>query len=342
MKPVFGSLLLLFLAALACTPEKNQEEAPAGGLFFQPEHFPPAHYQFEGNLPDKRITNLGRKLFFDPILSVDSTISCESCHKPWAAFSDPFHPLSHGLNDEFGLRNSPAMFNLAWMPEFMWDGGVQHIEIMPFAPITNPVEMGSDLKEVVAKLKRSPEYQRDFENAFGKGDINDRKMFLALAQFMSALISENSPYDQYVKGNKNALNVEELAGLVLFNQNCSQCHKPPLFTNFSFRNNGLAEGYSDAGRGMISLLAEDSMKFKVPSLRNIAYTLPYMHDGRIESLEQVIEHYSSGITAHKQLDPSLPTGGFQFSNSEKQQLLAFLKALSDETFLHQSEFQNPF
>ncbi len=332
---------LLVGLSIRCSEDTAEERNPPL-VFYQPSHFPPAHYQFQGNAQTEGITEIGRRLFFDPVLSRDSSISCENCHVPISGFSDPSHPFSHGVDQNFGSRNSPALSNLAWYSSFMWDGGVTHIETMSTAPITNPLEMDLALSEAVLRLNRSPYYSSAFASHFGVNEIQSQHMLKALAQFMASMISSQSRYDAWMKGNENALNAQEKEGLILFQTHCAQCHAEPLTTDFSFKNNGLTALTEDEGRGHITTLAADLGKFKVPSLRNVEKTLPYMHNASMASLEEVIEHYSSGIQAHPNLDPSLPVGGFQFSNNEKQALVAFLKSLTDDAYLQDKRLQNPW
>jgi cytochrome c peroxidase len=311
-------------------------------LFRHPDHFPNSVYAFENNEITLNRTTLGRHLFFDPVLSKDSVLSCESCHHQWAAFSDPAHPLSHGIENRFGFRNSPALMNLAWHPIFMHDGGIIHFENMPIAPITDTNEMGSKLSDVMIKLNNSSFYKSAFKRAYGTDSIETQFVMKALVQYMSALVSDGSRYDDYLRGNLSALSNQELSGLALFRSNCESCHQEPLFSDFSFRNNGLATQYADEGRQRISLQPEDKGKFKVPSLRNIELTHPYMHDGSIDRLEEVVEHYSKGIEAHDNLDDELPVGGFQFNQTEKEALIAFLKSLTDENFTKDPKLGNPW
>jgi cytochrome c peroxidase len=311
--------------------------------FYQPSHFPEPAYNFAGNEVTPARTELGRRLFLAPLLSAASTISCENCHQQWGGFADPLHPISHGIDHKFGKRNSPGLANMAWYPHFMWDGGVIHIENQPLAPIVNEVEMGSTLKDVLDKLNRSPYYQQAFEEAYGVMEINSQSVLRAFAQYLSALVSDGSTYDDYLKGNTSALSSFEREGLELFQNHCQTCHNGALLTDFSFRDNGLTLDYSkDEGRAHITLQPQDSGKFKVPTLRNIEKTFPYMHDGSMGTLEDVLEHYSTGILPSKNLDPNLPPGGFGFTDNEKEALIAFLKTLTDENFCSNPLLDNPW
>jgi len=275
--------------------------------------------------------NLGRTLFYDPILSVDSTITCGSCHEQVHAFAGHGGALSEGVFGQFGTRNSPSITNNAWIPKFMWDGGINHIEVMPIAPITNPVEMHETLENVIVKLKRSTKYQSLFKKAFGNESITDQQMLKALSSFMAMIVSDQSKYDKVMRGETNFTN-QEAIGYQLFNQKCASCHSGELFTDFEYRNNGLDQTFSDIGRGLITQNPQDYGKFKTPSLRNIELTYPYMHDGRFYNLSQVLDHYSIGIQQSATLDPSLQNG-IALTSSEKTALIAFLKTLTDYELL---------
>lgn len=313
---------------------QNDQDKSDFGLTY-PDYFPEPHYQFGKNKLSKEGFELGRALFFDPILSIDSTISCSTCHSQGHAFADHNTAMSFGIQGRMGNRNSPAMFNLAWQPIFMWDGGINHIEVMPLAPITNELEMGQNMNAVIEKLNQHPIYANRFSQVFAEKPINSQQLFYALTQYMSMLVSSNSKYDQYRQG-KTTLTDEEFHGLQIFRAKCASCHTEPLFTDFSLRNNGLEILNDDLGFGRITLQESDYHKFKVPSLRNIAITYPYMHDGRFRTLDQVLDHYSSGVVHHKNLDPLLVnndnTVGIPLTFEDKTNLKAFLQTLSDFTF----------
>lgn len=333
-----GVLLpLLFLGCnkdQAITPFENE------GIFELPEHFPEPVYQFDKNNFTSKGFELGRELFYDPFLSSDNTVSCASCHFQNAAFSDPGKALSNGVNSAQGRRNSPALFNLIWNTSFMWDGGINHIEIMPLAPITDPSEMNISMADLIEKLNNNSSYKSSFKEVFGEEEINDQKLFYALAQFMGALVSSTSKYDKYVNG-ETQLDPQEMEGLTLFKNNCASCHSAPLFTDNSFKNNGIDSVFNDLGREEITLQTSDKGKFKVPSLRNVALTYPYMHDGRFNSLEAVINHYSEGVIHSNSLSEEIPLGGFQFNNSEKAALLSFMYTLTDWDFVQNNRFSKP-
>lgn len=333
-------LLISFSFTLHSCKKDNQEQQQTQFIgFVAPDNFPPPAYNFKGNPVTEAGFELGRKLFYDPILSVDNTISCGSCHAQVHGFADHGHRFSTGIKDREGTRNSPALSNLAWYPSFMWDGGINHIEIMPIAPITEPNEMGETLNNVITKLNNNGEYPSLFKNAFGVEKVDAQKLLFALTQFMGSMVSSNSKYDKYIRNDVN-LATDELNGLKLFRQHCENCHKEPLLTDFSFRNNGVGITEGDSGRQRITLDPNDKGKFKVPSLRNVALTYPYMHDGSIYSLEDVLDHYSEGITPSPTLDPSLQNG-ISLSQKEKTQLISFLKTLTDFTYISDSRFSEP-
>ncbi|XZF12708.1 cytochrome-c peroxidase [Chitinophagaceae bacterium MMS25-I14] len=308
--------------------------------FAIPQGWPAPVYLFDNNKLTTAGFELGRKIFFDPRLSRDSSVSCGSCHQPFAAFAQLDHPVSHGFNNLLGNRNSPALFNLSWHSSFFWDGGVNHIESQPINPMQNPVEMNETIGEIVQMLQADADYKARFKSAFGDENVNSQRIFKALAQFMCMLVSSNSKYDHYIRGESGgSMTTSELNGLQLYKANCSGCHKDPLFSDFSYRNNGLKPtAVNDSGRAHVTRDPADMYKFKVPSLRNLKYTPPYMHDGRFNTLDSVLAHYDHGIYQSPTLDPALQNG-IHFTAQEKQDLLNFLNTLNDETFVKDPRFQ---
>ncbi len=302
----------------------------------RPSGFPEPVYKPSGNTFSEAGFKVGRKLFYDTRLSINNTISCASCHKQEFAFADAGQILSAGIEGRKANRNSPAIFNMAWNKSFMWDGGVNHIEVMPLAPLTNHAEMGETIAGIVQKLNADAEYSQMFKAAFGGDTVDDRQMFWALAQYMSQIVSANSRYDRYMAG-KEQLTPQELHGLQLFRDNCAACHKEPLFTDYSFRNMGLYLQYPDSGRYRVSQKPEDIGSFKVPTLRNVALTYPYMHDGSIATLEGVLLHYAEGVQAHPALDAELKKHGkpgIPLSAQERADIILFLHTLTDSSLLH--------
>lgn len=338
--------ILVFLAVAvsfftACKPDPSFDPVKTEDVTFTvPQGWPAPFYSFVNNTLTKDGFQLGRHLFFDQRLSRDNSTSCGSCHQPFAAFAQLDHDVSHGVDGKLGTRNSPALFNLNWHTSFFWDGGVNHIESQPINPIQNPVEMDEKMENIIAKLNDDANYKSMFKAAFGDETINSQRIFKALAQFMGMLVSCNAKYDKYVRGEAGGnMTASELNGLAIFRDKCGACHKEPLFSDFSYRNNGLAPTViNDSGRAHITRNADDLYKFKVPSLRNLKYTPPYMHDGRFNSLESILDHYATGIHASATLDPLLQNG-IQLTAQERTDLLAFLNTLNDETFVKDSRFK---
>jgi len=356
MKPGFrfsGTFLRkVFLSAASATiiiagcskdPLITDDGKVAADIAFRiPQGWPAPNYQFEGNTLTADGFELGRKLFFDQRLSIDNSTSCGSCHQPFSSFAQLDHPVSHGINNLLGTRNSPALFNLNWHKNYFWDGGVVHIELQPINPIQNPVEMGDSIRNVVAKVAADADYRQRFLKAFGTDEVNSQRIFKALSQFMGMLVSSNSKYDHYVRHEAGGeMNASELNGLQLYRAHCATCHTEPLFSDYSFRNNGLIPSvvYKDSGRMHITGNPADMYKFKMPSLRNLKYTRPYMHDGRFNTLTQVLDHYATGIDhSLATLDPALQAN-IVLTAQERTDLLNFLNTLNDETFVKDPRFQ---
>ena len=310
-------------------------------IYFEiPKGWPKPHYDFSKNPLTEEGFQLGRKLFYDPILSRDSTISCSSCHLQATGFTHVDHSLSHGIDGKIGTRNSMTLMNLAWSKSFMWDGGVNHIDVQALNPLTNPVEMDETLEHVVQKLQKSEKYQQLFENAFGDSKITGQRLLKALTQFELLLVSSNSKYDKVLR--KEAVFTEqEQKGYHLFKTNCASCHNEPLFTNDKFENNGLAidTTLNDIGRIKITNKKEDYLRFKVPTLRNIQFTFPYMHDGRFKTLTEVIKHYNS--ISNNTFLPKELSKPMNLSDNDRVDLVAFLKTLTDNEFLFNKRFSYP-
>jgi cytochrome c peroxidase len=305
--------------------------------FNKPRNFPEPVYDIIHNPITKDGFELGRQLFYETALSRDNTISCGNCHVQSSGFTQHGHDLSHGIDDKLGTRNSPPIMNLAWSKSFMWDGGVFHLNLFPLSPITNPVEMDEKMENVLAKLRANSRYREKFQAAYGDSAVTGKRVFDALTQFMLMCVSSDSKYDSVIRKSGPKFTDTELKGYKLFQKNCASCHAEPLFTDGSFRNNGLDHTYNlDSGRQGITLDENDRFKFKVPSLRNNAYTAPYMHDGRFTTLDQVIDHYASGIKNSHTLDPLLRKKGsigISLAAEEKVALKAFLKTLNDKYFI---------
>ena len=368
---LFGMLLLLFQGTISCNkseedPEPKPEPEPVALgptplEWKKPAYFPDPVYDLSKNPLTTEGVELGRFLFYDGILSRTDNIGCGTCHQQQAAFTHHGHDLSHGVDDQLGTRNSPSVQNMAFSPSFFWDGGVHDMDLVPPVPIQNQVEMGERVDNVVQKLRKTPvagaskqvNYPKMFNAAFGTDEINADRMMKALSQFMMTMVSATSRYDYFLQGDASALTDLEKQGMTLFKQNCSSCHASELFTDFSFRNNGLIPNkIKDQGRYAITLNEADRLKFKVPSLRNVGLTAPYMHDGRFTTLEEVLNHYANDQSGSKDsifvspsLDPLLQVAGqkrgIKLSAQEKQSIIAFLKTLNDDAFIKDKRFSDP-
>jgi cytochrome c peroxidase len=332
---------VLNMAIIESCKKSADKPATTPIQFVIPAGFPATKFNFSANPLTKEGVELGRHLFYDGRLSKDGNFPCASCHQQFAAFATYDHDLSHGFNNQFTTRNAPGLFNLAWESNFMWDGGINNLEVQPLAPITAPNEMAEDINTVVQRLGEDATYKQLFTSAFGTAEVNSQRMLKALSQFMITLVSSNSKYDKMKRG-QYTFNATEQAGYDLFKAKCASCHVEPMFTDFSYRNNGLPinDYLKDYGRMNITNKKEDSIKFKVPSLRNIYETYPYMHDGRFWNLSQVLEHYSTGVQSSTTLDPLL-TNKIPLTATDKYNLINFLGTLSDTTFTKDVKFQQP-
>lgn len=294
---------------------------------------------------------LGRKLFFDPILSGNGTQACADCHSPQNAFTDE-RQFSVGIDGIAGVRNSMPLFNMAWNfnEKFFWDGRALGLEEQALEPVINPVEMHNTWAQATASLQNAPSYPALFNDAFGTTTIDSTLVSKAIAQFLRTLISGNSKFDKYLL-NEGTLTASELNGLNVFldetRGDCFHCHgnpNNPLWTDNFFHNNGLDEVLTDRGLGQVTGDPRDFGLFKTPSLRNLAYTAPYMHDGRFETLDEVIDHYSEGLVYSETIDPlmkSVSQGGVHLSETDKADLKAFLLSLSEPEFINNPDFQDP-
>ncbi|WP_339886828.1 cytochrome c peroxidase [uncultured Flavobacterium sp.] len=306
-----------------------------------PKDWPKPVYDFSKNPLTEEGFQLGRNLFYDPILSRDNTISCASCHLQQTGFTHVDHDLSHGIEGRIGIRNSSTLMNLAWSKTFMWDGGVNHLDVQFIHPITSEVEMDETMENVVKKLQEIPKYQELYKKAFGTDKITGQLTLKALSQFVVMLTTSNSKYDKVVRKEEKFTEMEQ-KGYDLFKQHCASCHKEPLFTSDNFENNGLAidSTLNDFGRMRITQDIKDKQKFKAPTLRNAQFTFPYMHDGRFKTLNDVIKHYNSDIenspTLAKQLQKPM-----NLSDNDRTDLVAFLKTLTDKEFLFNPRFSFP-
>ena len=309
--------------------------------FVIPPNWPKPTYDFSKNPLTTEKILLGRALFYDPILSRDNTISCASCHSPYTVFAHVDHALSHGIDNKMGNRNAPALMNLAWYSNFMWDGAINHLDMQALAPISNRDEMDEKIEHVVKKLQQSKLYPLLFYQAFGDSIITGEYTLKAIAQFMVTIVSAQSKYDSVMR-KQAVFTIQEKNGYRLYQQNCASCHAEPLFTNLRFENNGLTVDttLNDYGRMKVTNNPADSIKFKVPTLRNIQYSAPYMHDGRFKRLQDVLKHYTSNIQKSKNLSIHLQNP-ILLSADEKIDMIAFLFTLTDKGFLSDPKYAYP-
>ena len=305
-----------------------------------PEGFPQPVYTFQDNPLSKEGFELGRKLFYDTRLSADNTISCGGCHQQIAAFGTFEHDLSHGVFSSHTERNAPVLFNLAWSTSFHWDGEFTSLKEEAKQPILGHIEMGETFEGINNKIKDDKAYQELFKKVFNSSVMHPEYIVKALSQFTGSLVSANSKYDKYKKGTAT-FTAQEESGYQIFKANCATCHKEPLFTDYSYRNIGLPIDHhlDDMGRMKITGKKEDSLKFKVPTLRNTYISSNYMHDGRFATLQQCITHYRTNIQVSSTLDPLL-TNGILLTNAQSNDLLVFLRALTDSAFILDPRLKN--
>lgn len=321
-----------------------------------PSHFPDMPIPADNPMTEEGVL-LGRMLFYETQLSGNNTISCGTCHAPESAFSDP-NQFSTGIDGIQGNRNSMALMNLGWQTSFFWDGRSHTLEEQILQPVINPIEMHQSWTKAVGKLKQDVNYRNAFYRAFGTVDFDSTHVSKALAQFLRIMISGNSKYDVIYKNVNgipftakdqqiwNTVTNEELAGYDLFQSlngaDCFHCHNGPLMQVQKYSNNGLDAIFTDLGRAVVTGNPADNGKFKVPSLRNIELSAPYMHDGRFATLDDVIEHYSTGIHQSPTIDPLIEyasQGGVQLDPDQRLLLKAFLKTLTDQEFVTNPNFQ---
>ncbi len=285
---------------------------------------------------------LGRSLFYATQLSRDGQHSCASCHQLSASFSDFGNAVSKGVFNETGTRNAPALMNVAYDTNFFWDGRATTLEAQASKPILNPVELGSDSNTVIANLSNSAYYRELFADAFGDQTITMPRIAQALATFERTLISGSSAYDQFKLGDSSALSPAAQRGLQLFtskNVNCVACHSGINFTDNAYHSTGLDFQYEDEGREDVTGSPNDNGKFRTPSLRNIALTSPYMHDGRFTTLQQVLDHYNEGGKHNSTQDTLIHA--LQLTQPQMDDLIAFLQSLTDRSFVTRQDFTDP-
>lgn len=316
------------------------EPASSPSLFVVPAHFPvPLRLGVEALCTPERVA-LGRALFYDEILSRDYTVSCASCHQQDYAFTQHGHRVSHGVDDRLGTRNSQPLQNLAWQPTFLWDGGINDLDLFPPLPISNPVEMDLSMDSALMRLRQSPRYRALFRAAEGDDSISTSRMLKAFSAFMLTMVSASSPYDEAVVG-RTQRTPSQTRGHTLFQQHCASCHTPPLFTDHSFRNTGLMPSdVNDLGRASVTLDPRDAYAFKVPSLRNVEVTGPYGHDGRYRTVREAVAHYRDNVATIPGVDPAV-SNGIPLRDSDIDDIVEFLRTLTDKSFLTKRELGPP-
>ncbi|MDC3340896.1 cytochrome-c peroxidase [Flavobacteriaceae bacterium] len=350
--PKNGVYGILILVATACMGDDgSQYMATPAELdippFFESSILPP-EIPRDNPLTVEGIA-LGKALFYDPILSANNTQSCASCHLQSGGFTDP-NQFSVGIDGSVGFRNSMPLFNLAWNRRgpFNWDGSAATLEDQIFEPVTNPIEMANTWPNAVAALQNSGTYPELFDAAFGSTAIDSVKVSRAIAQFIRTMISGNSKFDRYLNGQEDLTDAEERGMNIFLDEtrgDCFHCHgnpMNPLWTDNRFHNNGLDAFFTDRGLGAVTGDPRDDGLFRTPSLRNLAFTAPYMHDGRFNTIDEVIDHYSEGLVYSETVSPLLKKiseGGVRLTPEEKSDLKAFLLSLSDPSFTTDSEYQ---
>lgn len=338
----FG-VVLCSIWLISCGPEPISPDAPAD--------WPPLIIPEKNPLTEEGVA-LGRRLFYDPILSKDSTVSCATCHEQHLAFTDG-RARSVGVEGREGRRSAMSLANVGFQYRgLFWDGRVATLEEQSLHPVTDSNEMNNDWDEVARRLRRHPVYPKLFRAAFGDQPIDSIRVGWALAQFERTLISADSRYDKMTRGEIDFTLAEQRGWTIFFDASmkvphaeCNHCHVDPFFANPQFQNNGLAKttsesGLYDKGRGEVTGNRYDEGKFRVPTLRNIALTAPYMHDGRFATLEEVLDHYNQG--GHPGLNVSPNVRPLHLSEQDKQDVLAFLHTLTDSSFLNREAYRNPF
>ena len=346
----FTILLGLFFAIFSCKKEETSEipfHTQPYNLIL-PKGFPQLIIPEDNPLTEEGVA-LGRRLFYDPILSGNLSQSCSSCHKQEAAFSDPGKKFSSGINGFTGRRNTQALINMGFNLHFFWDGRSKSIEEQAFDPVKNPLEMHLPWKDAADRIRNHSFYANEFEKIFGTKQIDSTHIVKALAQFVRTLISSDSRFDRRMRNEIN-LTTSELNGYVIFNTekgDCFHCHGIDggrLLTDNRFHNNGLDEEFTDLGLAEFTGKESDRGKFLTPTLRNIALTGPYMHDGRFSTLEEVIDHYNQGGKSSPTIDPLMKHvgSGLNLTKQEKADLLAFLNSLTDSTFISNKKYSSPF
>lgn len=350
---------LSFLTITSCDEDNSNEPesrlAKTPYNLIMPTNMPPPILPEDNPLTVEGVA-LGRELFYEKLLSKDNSQSCGSCHAQKDAFTDNKKAFSVGVRGELGGRNSMPIFNLFYHQKgFFWDGRAEILRHQSLLPIEDELEMDETLENVVLKLSETEKYPLMFNEAFGDNEITTERMSLAMEQFMFTLVSGDSKFDKVERGELE-FTASEQRGMELFfaefdpnsssrGADCFHCHGGADFSNHEFMNNGLDsdEDFTDLGRANVTKRQSDNAKFKTPSLRNIALSGPYMHDGRFSTLKEVIEHYNSGVKESTTLDVNMHTikEGMNLTEIEKADLIAFLHTLTDDKYINNPEYANP-
>ncbi|QTE21263.1 cytochrome-c peroxidase [Polaribacter cellanae] len=347
MKKILITILGIFTLFSCSKEEEEYVHIPRDVTLKIPSNFPDIAYNLNKNPLTEDGIALGKKLFYEGRLASNGIISCGFCHEQQSAFTHHGHTISHGVDGKMGFRNTQPIQNLAFFSEFTWDGAAIHLDLQPIIPITSDVEMNETIPSIISKLSSYREYDLLFTNAFGDSEVNSERILKALSQFMLTIISGDSKYDKVIrKEGKMQFSTLENKGFTIFNNKCASCHSGSLFTDKNYRNNGIPVNPKfpeEEGRKRVSGLAEDYYKFRVPSLRNIEKSFPYMHDGRFGTLEDVLDFYTDGMVENGgKVDPLLVktngTLGIDLTTEGKKAIIAFLKTLTDKTFLSDERF----
>lgn len=351
------ALVLMSIVLVSCSDDEptspNNEFKTTPYTIVMPSNMPAPILPQDNPLTQEGIA-LGKALFFEKMMSKDGTVSCGSCHNQSNAFTDNDKKFSEGIEGKVGDRNSMPIFNMFYHTKgFFWDGRAKLLRDQSLGPIENPLEMGETLENVVSKLQAESKYRNLFYKAFGDSTVSSLKLSLAMEQFMLTFVSGDSKFDKVERGEATFTDSEQRGKDLFFTEfetsgesrgaDCFHCHATADFSNHEFMNNGLdsESEFTDLGRANFTKRPIDNAKFKTPSLRNIAVSGPYMHDGRFESLREVIEHYNSGIKESPTLDVNIHgiKDGMNLTEQEKQDLIAFLNTLTDEVYLTNSEYK---
>lgn len=343
MHRITGILALIGFVTLwfACTPEPADELLSVMNddllVFDLPVGFPDVPYPPD-NAPTALRVELGKQLFYDTRLSREGNLSCASCHLPQNAFADP-RVVSIGTDGREGLRNSPTLANVAWQPHLFMDGGVPTLELQVMHPFNDPLEFDLHIVDAANILMHDENYAQMSRSAYNR-NLDPFVIMRAISAFERTLISGNSAYDRFIAGDVSALSADAQAGKALFfspETGCSDCHSGVFFTDFSFQNIGLYSTYEDLGRQRVTSDPSDEGKFKVPTLRNVAVTAPYMHDGSLATLSDVVAHFNNGGVQHANQHPAVRP--LNLNQEQQAQIVVFLEALTDETFLNNPAFR---